>query len=488
MKLRACTLARVAIGLLVAAGVGGCKERGGESSAPVTGTWRSEDGVLLLRVFANHDVEWHFAAGGGSCVFLAEGTVDESDGVLVSEFDDEYPYAVAGDELAVDDPEGQLGGSFARVTYRDVCFVHVPALGAQSARVLDLALGESVDVQGGVGRAISIEVPANAVSFGFYAFGDTLGTQAAFGALFAPDGTNVLDEGNEPLGEAESDIHFCTYGFCSVVVPKETNVLPTAGTWTAVLVANTAEDLAEVSVRGLVREGPFEPTTFSLRPFVTTDVVSGAQIEDALDAIATLFDSMYGVTFVVEPIVVIEGGPADLVQDFLQPDTAAVMGMGDPDSINLFFARRLLGVGGLLGIASGIPASHGVAGPFDGLLIHLQNHLDGEGDVVAELLEETIAHEIGHMLGLYHPTESNAAYFDPIADTPECRLFDPSPLVTANDHDLDMDGTVYADECADAGGDNLMFWTPGTTTGEAVVQRTLTSDQVFVLERSLAGP
>ncbi len=488
MPPRIATLVRLALALAVLVGAAGCKKGDGTPESP-TGAWRSTDpaGVLLLRVFPNDQVQWFFAAGGGSCVYLASGTIDEEEGVLVSEFDDEYPYVVADGVLEIDDPTDQLGGTFERVDADDVCFVNVPALDVQSDRVETLALGDAVAVQGGVGNEVTFDVPADAVSFGLYLFGDPVGRRAAFGALLAPDGTDVLDEESEAPGDAESDIQFCTVGFCSLVVPKQTTVMPSEGTWTAIVVANTADDLAQVSVRGIVREGPLADTTFVVRPFLTTNVVPGADIADALANVAALFDGMYGITLDVQPIETLGTAEDDLVQDFLQPDTAAVMANGDPEAINLFFARRLLGVGGLLGIASGIPASHGVAGPFDGLLVHLENHRDGTGELMTTLLEETIAHEMGHMLGLFHPTEADASFFDPIDDTLECPLADPSPLTDANDHDLDMDGIVYADECIDAGGDNLMFWTPGTTSGDPIVQRTLTSDQVFVVTRSVVG-
>ncbi|MBC7173771.1 MAG: hypothetical protein H5U40_15125 [Polyangiaceae bacterium] len=341
-----------------------------------------------------------------------------------------------------------------------------------------LPLVASVPVAGGIGRSVTLSIPEGAVSFGFYLFGNTVGTRVAFGGLFAPDGTNVLDESSSPLA-AEDDIQFCTAGFCSLVVPKETRVLPVSGTWTAAVVAFDAEDLEGVSARGVIREGPLGASpTFTLRPFVVTDAVPAAQLASSLDAVADLFDAMYGITLSIEPIVALESPSGEsVVQDFLQPDTAAVVSMGDPESINLFFARRILGVGGLLGIASGIPASHGVAGPFNGLLIHLENHTTGSGSLVSALLEETIAHEMGHMLGLFHTTESDAAFFDPISDTPECSI----------ENDLDMDGLLLVDECLELGGDNLMFWTPGTTTGAAVVQRTLTADQRFVISRSLVG-
>lgn len=83
-------------------------------------------------------------------------------------------------------------------------------------------------------------------------------------------------------------------------------------------------------------------------------------------------------------------------------------------------------------------------------------------------LGRTLAHEIGHALGLFHTTESNGDVFDPLPDTPTC----------ARERDVNRDG-LDPSECEGAGADNLMFPTTNASAAE------LTEDQRAVLRRAM---
>lgn len=84
------------------------------------------------------------------------------------------------------------------------------------------------------------------------------------------------------------------------------------------------------------------------------------------------------------------------------------------------------------------------------------------------------AHEIGHWLGLYHVTEEDGTFFDPLADTSVCpchacassgqqaNCADVNPGVSSSSQTL-----ITADRCVTSagcgGGDNLMFWVVSDT-------------------------
>ena len=83
-------------------------------------------------------------------------------------------------------------------------------------------------------------------------------------------------------------------------------------------------------------------------------------------------------------------------------------------------------------------------------------HGTGSSGVVVEvgqLTGRTLAHELGHWLGLFHTSEAMSAtgdaacVFEPLQDTPECHV----------DRDTDGDGHLSCEECAGAGAENLMF-------------------------------
>jgi len=112
-------------------------------------------------------------------------------------------------------------------------------------------------------------------------------------------------------------------------------------------------------------------------------------------------------------------------------------------SLSIFFVRS---TDTALGVAGGIPGPMGANGtPMSGLVLAV-DLLTDPGSPVG--VDEVMAHEVGHYLGLFHTSEGDGTVLDPLPDTPACGI----------ENDADGDGTVFAFECEGLGADNLMFW------------------------------
>ena len=136
-------------------------------------------------------------------------------------------------------------------------------------------------------------------------------------------------------------------------------------------------------------------------------------------------------------------------------------------ALDVFFVADIEASGGDVGgIAGGTPVPWGMHGsPGSGVVIAADMFLAAADPVK---LGRTLAHEIGHALGLFHPTEIDGDVFDPLPDTASCAL----------QHDVNGDGLLDARECDGFGADNLMFPTSDATGTQ------LTPDQIDVIQRA----
>jgi hypothetical protein len=134
---------------------------------------------------------------------------------------------------------------------------------------------------------------------------------------------------------------------------------------------------------------------------------------------------------------------------------------GDVQAAHFFWVNVLETVPGYpsWGQASGIPGAAFISGtPLSGVALAIDPRFPANGDGL------TMAHELGHFVGIFHTSELIPGYFDPLSDTPEC------PGISAEDYGA----------CPDK--NNLMF--PlyfGATGGVGIV---VSPSQVRVFQRS----
>ena len=127
----------------------------------------------------------------------------------------------------------------------------------------------------------------------------------------------------------------------------------------------------------------------------------------------------------------------------------AVSGRVDNDYINIFLISSFTPYP-VIGIAGGIPGPQLLQGTaHSGVAVSALGGLTSMSEADLFMQGDTMAHELGHYLGLFHTTERNGDSFDPLSDTPECDR--------AN-NDANGDGIVSSSECEWADGKNLMFW------------------------------
>jgi len=245
----------------------------------------------------------------------------------------------------------------------------------------------------------------------------------------------------------------------SVAMPISEETVP-RGSCLAVDPVVYADVAGQTGVLHLVsRRGPAQPSAIAVNVFVVGDTAIAEA--DAMAAVARMGEVyVQGGAPAIGDVAfsTIEWPRSVVDSEGQEPDELRALTAGaEPAAISLLFVQDFTEVG-TLGIAAGIPGPNGVSGTAaSAVMISVDSHLDGDGaTLLTDLMGETMAHEIGHQIGLYHTTESDGLYHDPIDDTPECGV----------EYDDDGDGELFAEECEAVGGRNFMFWTAAEAFGQ----------------------
>ena len=148
------------------------------------------------------------------------------------------------------------------------------------------------------------------------------------------------------------------------------------------------------------------------------------------------------------------------------PDLFRLSAGASNSAINLFFVGdiELSGEFDKEALSGGTPGPMGMHGTGSSGIAISTDMMLAANDPVS--LGRTLAHEIGHFLGLFHTSEQDGRVFDPLPDTPEC----PTEMAAGD--------VLQPEDCEGAGNDNLMFWAKSESSA-------LTGDQQDILRAAL---
>lgn len=355
----------------------------------------------------------------------------------------------------------------------DLCGPNTPTLETQGGFGEEsISFTWTGDRSGSWGPWMYRRLPDNLVSLGVSVDGREAWT--GFGTL-ALDQEVFIDLGEDEGWSAWGDepfFHYATPG-ATVIFPIDRDTEASDGACLSFWPTSADNvDGQEGTIRLVARTGAIGGS-INLNIVLVGDVeIYEEELDAAVTRIQQVWNGEGGPRVGSVEIWTLEGDASPRFNDYLEITSAVVD--GETQSLNFFLISYFSDEAGTLGVAAGIPGPVSMTGAWGaGVVVAVDEHLNGAGDALdTTLMGETMAHEGGHQMGLFHTTESDGSRTERLDDTPEC----------PGSADRDNDDYFSAEECSDFDGRNFMFWVSGSFT-----QDQITADQTWVLNRSPAA-
>ncbi|MCA9525843.1 MAG: hypothetical protein KC549_06050 [Myxococcales bacterium] len=355
---------------------------------------------------------------------------------------------------------------------------------AAGARVEEIDIAQDVPVSGQLSRELTLNVPQGALGFSIVATGSG-NDLMIIGEMRDPNGRTIYDF-QDPFG---SQVRFFPgEDAITQMVPSSPRSAPVPGAYKFRLIKDGGQKNIDVKAYVKIADGEPQGGTLDVNFFFAKQagLSAGTAAGDAdFQAAVGEFKRLYqgrGITIgdvrycdmngsdgdryaVIDSV---DGTSSELSQMFALSARAGELGCTATPALNFFLVDEIVGGRAgyiILGVSGGIPGPPGVHGTtHSGVAVTMSGFRRRPRQ-----LAQTMAHEGGHFLGLFHTTEAEGTAFDPLPDTPECR----------SGKDANQDGLVDYQEClGGSGSENLMFWAAGDQA------ENVSGDQGFVLLRN----
>ena len=326
---------------------------------------------------------------------------------------------------------------------------------------------------------VSFTVAEGSTKFGV-SVSDSDGTLLRFIEIVSGGGTNYLDPGRQEVSFAGSLAPFVKAASIPSRASDPSITSDARFTVTAESTDNFSDSIPgqEVSFRITSKvDNSLSSGTLPVNLFFVGEVGQDEStriiVRAAIDEFRRIYSSAASISLAITEID-LDGGvtiPSPLNGDGFYTNASA--SAGSP-AVNIFIGGDIEATSGnVLGIASDIPGPPHPS-PRSGVAVSFFTGAGPDGrfsDEEIRLLGETMAHESGHYLGLFHPVDfsgSSVNGTDPLDDTPTCSFI----TECLNDDSLIS---------------NLMFLSPVSgPDGDFIPQNQLTLDQRGVLNRYIA--